>query len=47
MPREGFYCTCLSNSICKTGKNYHPQVFLEVCKHTVEEKKLKDILMMI
>ena len=29
--------------ICfKTGKNYHPQVFLKECKYIVKEKNIPD-----
>ena len=28
------------DSVFRTGKNYHPQVFLEECKYVVKEKKI-------
>ena len=43
-PREGSQCICLSviliNSVCKTGKNYYPQVFLEKRKYVIKNKKI-------
>ena len=43
-PREGSQCICLSliliNSLCKTGKNYYPQVFLEKRKYVIKNKKI-------
>ena len=37
-------CICLSviliDSVFRTGKNYHPQVFFEECKYVVKEKKI-------
>ena len=40
------YSQCLSeivtNSLVGTGKNYHPQVFSEECKHIVKEKKMPE-----
>ena len=45
MPREVSHCICLlvifNDSVCKTSKNYYPQVFLKECKYIVEEKKIK------
>ena len=42
--KEGSQCIFLSviliDSVLKTGKNYHPQVFLEECKYVVKEKKM-------
>ena len=43
-PREGSQCICLSviliNSVCKTGKNYYPQVFLEKRNYVIKNKKI-------
>ena len=39
---------CLSviliSFVFRTGKNYHPQVFLEECKYVVKEKKISKYL---
>ena len=49
MPKEGFYCICLSvvliDSVFKMGKNYYPQVLLEECKYIFKEKKWLGILL--
>ena len=43
-PREGSQCICLSviliNSVCKAGKNYYPEVFLEKRKYVIKNKKI-------
>ena len=37
---EGFQCLCISvkliDSVCRIGKNYYSQVFLEKCKYSVK-----------
>ena len=47
-PKEGFHCIFLSviliDSVLRTGKNYHPQVFLEECKYVVKEKKMPEYI---
>ena len=48
IPKEGSQCTCLLiiliDSVCKTGKNYHSQLFLEEYKHVVKEKKMLEYI---
>ena len=43
MPKEccQFICSSLilTDSVCRTGKNYYPRVFLEKCKFFVKDKK--------
>lgn len=43
MPKEccQFICSSLilTDSVCRTGKNYYPGVFLEKCKFFVKDKK--------
>ena len=47
-PKEGSHCIFLSviliDSVLRTGKNYHPQVFLEECKNVVKEKKMPEYI---
>ena len=51
MPKKGSHCVCLQlkliDSVLKVGKNYFRQVFLEICKHVVKEKMLKNVLLMM
>ena len=48
IPKEGSQCIFLSvifiDSIFRTGKNYYTQVFLEVCKFVVKEKKVPEYI---
>ena len=41
IPKEASQFICLSvtliDSVFRTAKNYHPQVFVEECKYVVEE----------
>ena len=43
--KEGSKCICLSaiviDSIFKSGKNYHPQTFLEEIKHKIKVKEMR------
>ena len=44
IPKEGSQRICLTitliDSVFRTGKNYHPQVFLEECKYVVKEERM-------
>ena len=44
IPRDGSQFICVSviliDSVLRTGKNYHLQMFLEECKYFVKEKKI-------
>ena len=48
IPKEGSQFICLSviliSSVCRTGKNYYPQVFLEECKYVVKDKKMPEYI---
>ena len=43
--KEGCKCICLLaiviDSVFKSGKNYHPQTFLEEFKYKIKEKEIK------
>ena len=48
IPKEGSQCICLLiiliDSVCKTGKNYHSQLFLEEYRYVVKEKKMLEYI---
>ena len=45
--KEESKCICLSaiviDSVFKSGKNYHPQTFLEEFKYKIKEKEIKSL----
>ena len=49
IPKESSHCICLSviliDSVFRTGNNYYSQVFLEECKHVLNEKRCMSILL--
>ena len=45
IPKDNEYCTCLSvvlldSILVNSDKEYYPQIFLEECKYTMENRKI-------